>query len=153
MTSLPQTVSVGHRWTCHLCYQRKTKYTVTHWRTQIFSCIPVCVRCVPPFVNSKDDDFWYEVKEGTSSQHRPTPEEMKEAMAERYSPDRLLPVDNVVKRRCEERGYRQKYHIDELLKHWDEERKGYDFGGERPVWNDIVGDYYYPSSIDGVNVK
>lgn len=113
--------------TCHLCYSEFTPFILTYPSRSSEACLPVCSRCVPPWINGPHDGWWYEKRTGTRAQRQPTTIEVSVAMGHRYAQTVPLPIDRALRDRCEARQYRAKFKVDELLQHWNERRRIYEF--------------------------
>jgi hypothetical protein len=87
----------------------------------------VCVYCVPPWINSRDDEWWFEKRTGGHDQVEPTSQEVSAALEQRALLPVEVSVDTDLKLKCETRNYRAKFHVDELLSHWSDTTQLYDF--------------------------
>jgi hypothetical protein len=103
--------------------------------------LPVCVYCVPPWINGKEE-WWYEVKNSRGTQDRPKPRQLQDALEMRNKHEPRCDIDKDLSEKYADRNYREKFNIDQLLNHWDESSQKYDFK-DTPVWNEEKQYYEY----------
>lgn len=126
---------------CHLCYRRQTPFILTYSEVSTQASLPVCSRCIPPWINASDDGWWFD-KRTAGALSRPNPDEISKAMKDRYDTAYAEhKIDIAVKRRCERRNYQDKFQIKQLVSHWDEDNRTYDFPATRPVWIEQLNSY------------
>ncbi len=127
---------------CYLCYSRETPFILTCSSRSTEACLPVCSKCIPPWIDCGDDGWWYEKREADGSHSRPTPDEIEKAFGDRYDSIYIEhELDTQVQEQSEKRNYRDKFRIDDLLGHWNDETRQYNFPGKRPVWIKQLNSY------------
>lgn len=115
------------RYTCRLCYGRQTNSILTLAGNIDGPCLPVCIVCIPPWINDRTHKWWYEVKDHHHTQRRPTVEEVNDFMRLRTLSKVQFERDDDLYNKCLSKDYKTLWAIDDLLSHWNEERSMYDW--------------------------
>ena len=92
---------------CRMCGGRLTNSILTMRGNFEGPCLPVCIVCVPPWVNSNTDDWWYELLVTPGNQRQPTEAEVQEMLRERKEMT-VFPTQQ-----------RKAWRTDDLLSQWD----------------------------------
>ncbi len=114
--------------TCHLCFCQQTQFLITFGKSLEGPCLPVCIYCVPPWVNSQKENWWYEMMLRGSNQRKPTTVEVEALLSQRQCiPITKHDIDEAVQLKALTNNYRAKFHIDELLTFFNAEKQCYMF--------------------------
>lgn len=111
--------------TCYLCCAQKTQMVVSV-ANHFSGCLPVCHYCVPPWINSNTDPFWYEKLLPDGGQEKPNETMVKTLLFSRREGRPANQVKDMTLVETAPR-YRKKFNIDDLLACWHEDSQTYVF--------------------------
>src|SRR4051794_32200897 len=117
------------RYICHLCCGRQTDSILTLAGQITGPCLPVCIVCIPPWINDTTHKWWYEIISmyNSQDQKRPTMEEINILFSLRKSLMTCYQRDDELYTKCLEKNYKTRWAIDELQSHWNEEKLTYEW--------------------------